>query len=966
MNAWLARLSIRQQIYALVLVVCLPLAAMLTWQVVTDLAHVRNEADDRVSAMAHGTAANLSRYFAEQEAFLARLAALPAVRAMDSQGCATLMRDLVILDPRLSYLVLRDLQARPICTTLPSLASATEISHSPDFVAALQSQGFVVGGAEPGRNSGEWVSLLSYPVRNQAGEKIGLLRMVVDLQKLSADLLIGLPANALATVVDRRESIAMRSVDAAKYIGQAAPGAGTEAARRQREGFVSVQGMDGVQRRMAYLTLPGNNWRVVAGRPEAEVLVEFHAALQRTVLAGMAVLALALLMAWRLGLRVARPIAHLADTAGRVAAGDQAVRADLGGSVDVRQVAAQFNLMLDAFSNETQARARAFADLQQSEARFRALIELSSDWYWEQDENFRFTSMTGLSGAALLSSRQSRLGKTRWDLPALDIDEAGWQQHRALLERHERFDEFQMTRREADGRAVVYLSSGLPRFDAAGKFLGYHGVARDVTAARNAADLLNATVERYQEVLSNVYYGILLVDNDGRVEYANQTFCDMFGLNRLAAELIGMDNLLMMRSANLSLANPAAGLVRVNELLAEGVAVHDEEVACAGQRTLLRDFVPLLIDGEPRGRLWVFRDITRRQKTALALRLNESRLRMAEELAGIGSWVWPVSSGEAVWSDQMFKIYGRNRADGMPAAEDWQESIHPNDQQRLGEAIQSVREKAQQFLIEFRIYTVDTKELRFISSKGVSVAGAEGQVLHVWGVDQDVTAQKLAQQALQNSLNDKVALLNEVHHRVKNNLQVITSLLRLESRRSGESGTKTVLADMQARIRSMSLLHESLYRSGTFASVELSKYLKQLAGEAFRAQAPDGGLIRLVLDLNPLQLSMDQAMPCGLLVNELLSNCLKHGFPAGSRGEVNISLRQLDLPADVPLPESFRLRWRLQVSDTGLGLPIDFEVRSQASLGLQLAADLARQLGGSLDIGAGPGASFGVSFEVQA
>ncbi|MCV2369784.1 histidine kinase dimerization/phosphoacceptor domain -containing protein [Roseateles oligotrophus] len=965
MNAWLSRLSIRQQISALVLLVCLPLAVMLTWQVVEDLAHVRAEADQRVRILARSTAANLSRFLLDQEALLVRLAELPAIRALDPAACQLLLRDLVILDPRLNTLALRDLQANPICSALPSLASAAEMSQSPVFAAALHGDGFVVGGAETGRSSGRWLSVLSYPVRNQAGKKVGLIRMVIDLQKLSAELLAGLPTNAIVTVVDRNELTVLRSVEAAKYIGQPVPAAGTEAARLQREGFVSVQGMDGVRRRMAFTVLPGSGWRVVAGLPEAEVLAEFHSVLLQTLLMGLAVLTLALLLAWRLGLNVARPIAYLADTARRVAEGDQAVRAELTGSADVRQVAAQFNRMLDAFANEAQVRARAFGDLQQSEARFRALIELSSDWYWEQDENFRFTSMTDLTGAALIKTRQSRLGKTRWDLPSVDMDDAVWRQHREMLERHERFDDFQMKRIESDGQLAVYLSSGLPRFDTTGKFLGYHGVARDVTAARNAAALLSTTVERYQKVLANVYYGILLVDNEGRVEYVNQAFCDMFGLDRAAPDLIGLDNATVMKVTDGRLANSEAGLARVEELVALGKAVRDEEVACKNEHTLLRDFVPLLVDGEPRGRLWVFRDITRRQKTALALRLNESRLRMAEELAGIGSWVWPVTSGEAVWSDQMFKIYGRNRADGMPVAEAWQESIHPDDHQRLGDAIQTVRVSAQQFLIEFRIYTLDTKELRFISSKGVSVADAEGQVLHVWGVDQDVTAQKLAQQALQNSVNDKVALLNEVHHRVKNNLQVITSLLRLESRRSGETGTKTVLADMQARIRSMSLLHESLYRSGIFASVELSKYLKQLAGEAFRAQAPDGGLIRLELDLQPLQLSMDQAMPCGLLVNELMSNCLKHGFPPGSRGEVRVSLRPFDSPSDAAQALGHPGSWRLQVSDTGVGLPADFDLSHLASLGLQLASDLARQLGGDLDIGAGPGASFGVTFGVQ-
>ncbi|MCV2368912.1 sensor histidine kinase [Roseateles oligotrophus] len=225
---------------------------------------------------------------------------------------------------------------------------------------------------------------------------------------------------------------------------------------------------------------------------------------------------------------------------------------------------------------------------------------------------------------------------------------------------------------------------------------------------------------------------------------------------------------------------------------------------------------------------------------------------------------------------------------------------------------------------------------------------------HFVVLSRDITARKRSEQALFQSLKDKEALLKEVHHRVKNNLQVITSLLRLESGRTELADTKRVLDDMQGRIRSMALLHETLYRSGVFAGTDLAAYLSQVATQVFRMLAR--GRLSLKLNLAPLKVGMDLATPCGLLLNELLTNCFKHGFAdldgASAEGEVRVSLQAV---AGGP-------RWRLSVSDTGQGLAADFEARRGQSLGLKLVSDLARQMGGQLEIGAGPAAEFSVAF----
>ena len=155
---------------------------------------------------------------------------------------------------------------------------------------------------------------------------------------------------------------------------------------------------------------------------------------------------------------------------------------------------------------------------------------------------------------------------------------------------------------------------------------------------------------------------------------------------------------------------------------------------------------------------------------------------------------------------------------------------------------------------------------------------------------------------------------------------MVSSLLRLEASRSVEASTRTALKEMQGRVAAMALVHETLYRSGTF------------------------GHVRLTLDFASIPMGIDHAIPCGLIVNELLTNSLKHGFASGETGEIKIALHEADG------------RVRLAVSDTGTGLPEDLDWKKEKSLGLQLVSDLARQLQGALEIGPAPAPVFVVTF----
>ena len=357
--------------------------------------------------------------------------------------------------------------------------------------------------------------------------------------------------------------------------------------------------------------------------------------------------------------------------------------------------------------------------------------------------------------------------------------------------------------------------------------------------------------------------------------------------------------------------------------------------------------------------LSVTRDVTQNKLAQAALIDSEMRWKFAIEGSGDGLWDWNLLENTVFFSDRWKEMLGyhgdevdasiakRNRMDR------WDDHVHPDDLAQVTVQIQAcLNGTTATYKSEHRLLCKDTS-WKWVLARGIVVSRDEkGTPLRMIGTGSDITEQKQLQSSLQTSLKEKVLLLNEVHHRVKNNLQVINSLLNLESSRCHEPSFQSVLKTMQGRIRSMSLLHQSLYRSGIFASADLGAYLQELASQAFKAQVVTDGIVCLKLDLERVMVSMDQATPCGLLVNELITNCFAHAFQDGTEGEIRLGLRVL--------PNSNKVR--LSVGDNGVGLPNDFAAKSENSLGMQLVKDLARQIGGSLEIKAGPAAHFIVEF----
>jgi PAS domain S-box-containing protein len=238
----------------------------------------------------------------------------------------------------------------------------------------------------------------------------------------------------------------------------------------------------------------------------------------------------------------------------------------------------------------------------------------------------------------------------------------------------------------------------------------------------------------------------------------------------------------------------------------------------------------------------------------------------------------------------------------------------------------------------------------FPAEASISKAEVNGKWLFTV-ILRDITDRKRADDKTQASLREKEALLKEIHHRVKNNLQVVSSLLSLQSRVIPDLESRRMFQESQNRIHSMALLHELLYQSENLSEIDCNEYVSRLTAHLYRSYGVSASRINLKIHLEQSRMNMDTAVPCGLILNELVSNCLKYAFPDGREGEIRIELRQ----------NAERCAY-LSVSDNGVGLPADVTLWSTKSLGLRLVRILSDQLGASVEVGSDHGTQVKLSF----
>jgi two-component sensor histidine kinase len=220
------------------------------------------------------------------------------------------------------------------------------------------------------------------------------------------------------------------------------------------------------------------------------------------------------------------------------------------------------------------------------------------------------------------------------------------------------------------------------------------------------------------------------------------------------------------------------------------------------------------------------------------------------------------------------------------------------------------------------------------------------------GVNRDVTEKRRAEEALARSLREKEILLKEVNHRVKNNMQVLSSLLNFQTSFIKDPEALRMLQESRDRIRTIALVHEKLYRSPDLSRIDFAEHLGHLSAILVDSYALVRGRVGLDLDVRDCFLSLNAGIPCGLIVNELVSNALKHAFPDGRSGRIRVELK----PAGAGM-------FRLAVADDGVGLPEGADFGSAPTLGLQIVGMLVEQLEGSIEVDRRSGTEIRIVFE---
>jgi PAS domain S-box-containing protein len=302
-----------------------------------------------------------------------------------------------------------------------------------------------------------------------------------------------------------------------------------------------------------------------------------------------------------------------------------------------------------------------------------------------------------------------------------------------------------------------------------------------------------------------------------------------------------------------------------------------------------------------------------------------------------------------IFGNQHFKLLGKEVSIGTKFSEDIISAISPDSSEKLiNHFIKAFAGEQQQF--EGVIHD-QSGQKHWMETFLNPIYMETGEIKEISCLSYEITDKKEIQQQMLESIHEKEILLQEVHHRVKNNLQVISSILNLQSSYVKDQNSLSILRESQNRIKSMSFIHESLYHTGDFSKIEFSDYILSLTNSLIHSYSIGAGIIELITKFEKVSLVLDQAIPCGLIVNELISNALKYAFPEGKSGRITL---EMSVKAG---------QLHLSIADDGIGLPKGLDVENSDTLGLQLVYTLADQLDANISVTSKKGTKYLITFE---
>lgn len=495
-----------------------------------------------------------------------------------------------------------------------------------------------------------------------------------------------------------------------------------------------------------------------------------------------------------------------------------------------------------------------------------------------------------------------------------------------------------------DGRVFERYSSSLIN---EGKIIGRIWNFHDITSQVKAETKLSMEKAYFEQLFHNSPEAIVLADNDGKVKRINKEFSAMFGYTERETENKSIDELIVPND----MTQTARELTKNAQ---EGKTVAFETVRrCKDDRLIDVSILgaPIKIGNKQMGVLGIYRDISERKRIEEQIKSSEERLNILFKYAPDAYYLNDSAGRFVEGNEAAEKLIGYKKGEliGKSFAK---LRILPFDQIPKALAILANNKRGKSSgPDDFTLVRKDDKKVEVEIRTYVVNMDGENLVL---GIARDITERKNAEKKLKKLLNEKEILLKEVHHRVKNNFQVISSLLNLQLKNIKDQNALTAFKVSQNRIRTMALIHEKLYQSSDLGHINFAEYIKTLTFNLYRSYVEIPNKIDLQFDVEDVLLDLDRAIPSGLILNELITNALKYAFPVSftQKGILKISLH-----------EKGKHKVVMTIKDNGIGLPENLNIKNTKSLGLKLVTMLFEsQLDGKIKINTENGTEFQIRF----
>ncbi|MBD1826544.1 PAS domain S-box protein [Microcoleus vaginatus GB1-A2] len=486
-------------------------------------------------------------------------------------------------------------------------------------------------------------------------------------------------------------------------------------------------------------------------------------------------------------------------------------------------------------------------------------------------------------------------------------------------------------------------------YDSHGRIAGYFGVQRDISDRKQAEAALKESEERFRQLAENIESVFWMVNvQPQEIIYISPAYEKIWG--RSCAELYAEGRFF---PESLHPEDRDRVIAHFNKQIESEDEIEYRIVRPDGKIRWLRDRAfPLRNQaGQVYRIVGIAVDISAGKQGEQAIRESEERFRQLAENSQDCFWLISAEFTDLLYLSPAYEqIWGRSREKLSAEPLKFMQWVHPEDKHLLQEAIRRVLQ-GESPSTEYRFFRSDGT-MRWVCDRAFPIYDESGKIYRIAGIAEDISDRKFTEARIQAALREKEVLIKEIHHRVKNNMQVISSLLQLQAQYIEDEPTLALFEESQTRIHSMALIHEQLYQSEHLDRIDLPPYVENLVANLYQSFGCGNTGIQFNLNLDPIYLNIETAIPCGLIINEVVSNSLKYAFFQSLAGEINIDFHLLNSQ-----------QFQLIIRDNGSGFPPGFDVENAETLGLRLVRMLANQLEASIAIDSQCGTCYTLMFK---